>query len=252
MIHLERADALDVLQSLDDLSVDVVLTDPPYNAAARNARSIYDGKASPSSLGRSALGKEGAGIAWHLTDEEIPILVSEFLRVSRRWVVVFCALEHLGKIHDAAGGFYDAKKNPEGAFVRSCTWDRNNTGAPQLTGDRPAQGAEGIAVLHAPGEPRKRWNGRGKRGIYRHSVCRRKGRHPAEKPLPLIEELLLDFTEPGDLVLDPFCGSGTVGVACKRQGRSFFGVDFGEPDEEHAQAGRPWIDIARERIERGE
>jgi hypothetical protein len=43
--------------------------------------------------------------------------------------------------------------------------------------------------------------------------------HPAQKPFKVIEPLILMTTEPGDLVLDPMCGSGTTGVVCQALGR---------------------------------
>lgn len=49
--------------------------------------------------------------------------------------------------------------------------------------------------------------------------------HPTTKPLPLMLELVELFTDPGDLVFDPFCGSGTTGVACLRLGRRFLGIE---------------------------
>ncbi len=52
-------------------------------------------------------------------------------------------------------------------------------------------------------------------------------------------DLVQDFTEPGDLVLDPFCGSGTTGVACLRLGRRFIGI---EKDPK-------WANVARERMQ---
>ena len=50
--------------------------------------------------------------------------------------------------------------------------------------------------------------------------------HPTQKPLALIEEILRDFTAQGDLVLDPFMGSGTTGVACLKLGRRFIGIEI--------------------------
>ena len=47
--------------------------------------------------------------------------------------------------------------------------------------------------------------------------------HPYEKPLALIERLVRIYTKPGDLVLDPFMGSGTTAEACKNLGRGFIG-----------------------------
>lgn len=51
------------------------------------------------------------------------------------------------------------------------------------------------------------------------------GKHPTQKPLYLLERIILASTEPGDLVLDPFCGSSTTGVAAKKLGRKYIGID---------------------------
>ena len=50
--------------------------------------------------------------------------------------------------------------------------------------------------------------------------------HPFEKPVSLIERLLRIYTNPGGLVLDPFMGSGTTGVACVQTGRNFIGIEI--------------------------
>ncbi|MBQ4495108.1 MAG: site-specific DNA-methyltransferase [Selenomonadaceae bacterium] len=64
------------------------------------------------------------------------------------------------------------------------------------------------------------------------------GKHPTQKPLYLLARILLASTVEDDLVLDPFCGSGTTGVACKLLGRKFIGVD-NDPD---------FIALAKERL----
>ena len=51
------------------------------------------------------------------------------------------------------------------------------------------------------------------------------GKFPTQKPLFLLERILLASTDQNDLVLDPFCGSGTTGVACKQLHRRFIGID---------------------------
>ncbi len=51
------------------------------------------------------------------------------------------------------------------------------------------------------------------------------GRHPTQKPLALLERILDACTAPGDSVLDPFCGSGTTGVAAVSRGRKFVGIE---------------------------
>jgi site-specific DNA-methyltransferase (adenine-specific) len=55
---------------------------------------------------------------------------------------------------------------------------------------------------------------------------KRQGYHPTQKPLRLLRRALLASSEEGDLVLDPFCGSGTTGVAAKELGRFFVGAEM--------------------------
>jgi site-specific DNA-methyltransferase (adenine-specific) len=51
------------------------------------------------------------------------------------------------------------------------------------------------------------------------------GKHPTQKPEYLLERIVLALTEKGQVVLDPFCGSGTTGVEAIRLGRKFIGID---------------------------
>lgn len=52
------------------------------------------------------------------------------------------------------------------------------------------------------------------------------GNHPTQKPLELMKRLIALCTSEGDTVLDPFCGSGSTGVACVSLGRNFLGIDL--------------------------
>ena len=65
--------------------------------------------------------------------------------------------------------------------------------------------------------------------------------HPASFTLHFAEDAVACFSSVGDLVVDPFCGRGTVAVACKRLGRKFAGGDLGKRPSD----GQPWADIAR-------
>ncbi len=64
------------------------------------------------------------------------------------------------------------------------------------------------------------------------------GGYPAEKPPEVSEVLVTQSSQPGQLVIDPFCGSGSVGVAAARNGRDFHGNDL------CAEA----VDITRDRL----
>lgn len=65
------------------------------------------------------------------------------------------------------------------------------------------------------------------------------GQHPTQKPLELLKRLVVLCTSEGDLILDPFCGSGTSGVAAICNGRNYVGIDLDES----------YIELARKRIE---
>ena len=52
--------------------------------------------------------------------------------------------------------------------------------------------------------------------------------HPTQKPVGLIKELVRLTTREGDIVLDPFMGSGTTGVVCKALGRHYIGFEISE------------------------
>ena len=62
--------------------------------------------------------------------------------------------------------------------------------------------------------------------------------HPTIKPLGLVKKHLLHTTQPDDIVLDCFCGSGTTCVACKETGRRFIGIEL----------DKKWVEVARNRV----
>lgn len=64
--------------------------------------------------------------------------------------------------------------------------------------------------------------------------------HPSQKPINLIKQLIIENTNPGDTVFDPFLGSGTTAVACKKLGRNFIGIEK-EP---------AYVAIAEKRLEK--
>lgn len=53
-----------------------------------------------------------------------------------------------------------------------------------------------------------------------------RGHHPVQKPVKMMEYLLHTYTDPGDVVLDPTMGSGSMGVACRNLGRQFVGIEL--------------------------
>ena len=63
--------------------------------------------------------------------------------------------------------------------------------------------------------------------------------HPSQKPVKLLRELIEYFTQPNDIVFDPFMGSGSCAVACKETGRQFIGIEKSDK----------WHTVAKKRVE---
>lgn len=203
-------DCLELMRSLPDGSVDAVVTDPPYDARTHQ-----------STMSRS--GGFGPTLMVSKTDINFTPLDSyqwleEAFRISKGWVIAFCSLEMLG----AYAAHADTR------YVRSGIWHKPNA-APQFTGDRPGNACEGIAIMHS-GACKKEWNGGGSRGFWSESTPPggTARHHPTQKPVPLMADLVTKFTNPGGLVLDPFSGSGSTGVACAREGMRFLGMELSE------------------------
>lgn len=200
-------------------SVDVTITDPPYS------EHVQSNLCSGSLVGTKAVPKYELGFA-PLADVS-RAWVGDALRMTRRWVLTFCELE--------AFGVYKAMYPEE--YVRGCVWYKKNAMG-QLTADRPATAFEGVTCLHGP-SVKKRWGGRGSYGIWSCSGTRgKKDRHPNEKPIDLCLKLVALFSERGETVFDPFCGSAAIGEACVRLGRDYLGLD----------ADPEWVAKARARL----
>lgn len=230
-----HGDCLEVMPGIE--LVDHVITDPPYSekthdaAAAAAARDLPDG----SKRRVYASQPDGFGFAC-VTSEQRTAVATECARAVARWALFFADNEGVGEWMAAAtAAGLD--------HVRIGQWIKEGC-APQFTGDRPANGTEAVEIAHRKG--RKRWNGGGLSAVWHHPIAALEARrfgsgrpeHLTPKPLSLMLELVSLFTDPDDLVLDPFCGSGTTGVACLRLGRRFIGI---EKDAKYAA-------IAQERL----
>lgn len=213
------------LASLADDSVDVTITDPPYEAEAHT--SILRVK-----NGRASRGDEVIPFP-AITEIDRTAVALDLARATRRWVLVFCQVE-------GSSPWALALRSAGLDYVRTMVWIKPDA-QPQITGDRPGQGYESIVVAHRPG--RKRWSGGGRVGVFDFNKNGKHGAsgtdrapHPTTKPLPLMRELVSLFSDPGELVLDPFAGSGSTGVACNQLGRHFLGWELSP--EYHAIATR--------------
>jgi site-specific DNA-methyltransferase (adenine-specific) len=226
--ELHAGDCLTGMASLPDASVDVVITDPPYEAEAHTAQRM---------VARAGGRLECEPIAFPpITEEQRTESARQMARLARRWILVFCQVEGAMKWRAAleAGG---------AVYKRTCQWIKPD-GKPQYSGDRPGIGYESIVACHAPG--RSTWNGGGSHGVFivNKSGDPRTG-HQTQKPLALMELLVRLFSDYDELVLDPFSGSGSTGVAALRQGRRFVGWEM---NPNYADVARRRLDSAREQL----
>lgn len=233
-------DSFAFIASLPADSIDVTITDPPFSAH------VQDNQVSGTSMKKWVNGEiQSSGIP-KLTLPFAPLsaytFAADLVQASRRWSVVWCAVEDFGEFKRAV-----TRTTPRAgkSDVVECDWVRGGLwGKPnacgQLTGDRPAACYEGIAIMHGP--TKKTWNGRGSYGLWICNGTRgEKNRHPNQKPLDLCLKLVALFSNRGETVFDPFCGSGRIGEACAMLGRSYLGLD----------SDPTWVQVANSRFEAG-
>lgn len=206
-----EGDCFAAMAELPGMSVGHVITDPPYSAGVhRKVKSVRGRVPCSVDLGFACIG-----------EQECSALMLHFARLVRRWRVIFSCDELVQSWRAFA----------HSEHIRTGIWVRDST--PQLTGDRPASGHETINISHRAGK--KRWNGGGRSAVYTHPIVRYGREHPTQKPVALMRDLVRDFTDPGDLILDPFAGSGTTGVAALMAGRRVILI---ESDPQHAETAR--------------
>jgi DNA modification methylase len=209
---LMLGDCLDIMPTVG--TVDHIICDPPYEARLHAAKSH-----------EADLRKDGGPKLQAINFECIDPIRSAFVKQSATqcagWFIAFCTPEGIAKWADEIN--ISAMK-----YKRACHWIKPDS-TPQLNGQGPAQGAEHFVCAWA-GTGHSRWNAGGKRGVYTHLVnnSERTGLHPTEKPRRLMSEIIADFTNAGQTILDPFMGSGTTGVAAVMAGRKFIGIEQNE------------------------
>lgn len=220
---LYNGDCMEVMAGLD--AVDHVISDPPYEESLHASKNSLRGPV------RADKGPDLKGLDFSSINDIRQDVVDASASICAGWFLAFCTIEGVAYWAEAINA--SAMK-----YKRGCLWVKPDA-TPQLNGQGPGQGAE-CFVTAWNGKGHAKWNAGGKRGVYTHLTNQRDrdGRHPTEKPIPLMRELLADFTNHGQLILDPFMGSGTTGVACAKMGRRFIGIELDEK----------YFDVACERI----
>lgn len=201
---IEKADIREpvVRQAITEAQCDTMVVDPPYaDRVHSKAMSCHSAGAGPTDRD---LGFEAA-------DEGLLQAIADIAAGIRAWCAVFSDIE---STHLWRGVM-------PGEYIRTLPWVRWSQ--PQLSGDRPPSGCEMIGLWHRKG--RKVWSGPGSLTAFDERSLRGADKYSCEKPLDLMLSLVSYFSGEGELVVDPCCGAGTTGMACRLLGREAILLD---------------------------
>lgn len=206
-----NADCLDILKQLPDQCVDLILTDPPYG--------IGESKGKNKSRSKLATSKDYGNKDW---DNVIPSaeLFSEIFRVSKNQIIW-------------GGNYFTEYLKNSSCWI---VWNK-------LNGETDFADCE-LAYTSFKSAVRKydyRWH-----GMLQENMKEKEIRiHPTQKPLPLFQWCLQNYSKEGDLILDCFSGSGTTAVACHNLKRRFICI---EKDPEYWAASVKRLEEAQRQL----
>jgi DNA modification methylase len=206
-------DCYEILKTIDDNSIDLILTDPPYNISR------------PSNFTKNSDNKKFNNISidfgdWDQVEIDIESLMIEFKRVLKPGgsIIIFydiwkCSI--LKSIGEKLG-----LKQP-----RVCQWVKNN---PVPINSKKNYLSNGIEFFFTFVKGKNAtFNSSYDKGIYNFPLCHGNERteHPTQKPLSLIKSLIEKHSKEGDVILDPFGGSGTTAIASIETNRRYFLIE---------------------------
>ena len=214
MIKLINGNAIDFMKTLEDESVDLIVTDPPYKVTARGNAGNSGG------MMQTKLSMQGK-IFKHNDIKPIEY-IPEFYRLLKDGSHCYIMTNHvnLQEILNTATecGFH---------FIKSLIWNKGNKIMGQFYMSqfeyilffRKGKGKKinkcGTAdILNVPNKKTKGEDG--------------KNIHDTEKPVELMKILIENSSQEGELVLDPFLGVGATAMACKELNRDYIGIELDE------------------------
>jgi site-specific DNA-methyltransferase (adenine-specific) len=253
-VRLVRGDCVDVLGQLPEQSVDLIFADPPYllsnggTTCASGRRVSVDKGRWDASLGLGA--DHDWNLRWLRACQRV-LKPSGTIWVSGTQHVIFSigfAMQSLGfhLLNTITWFKPNASPNLACRFFTHSTeillWAapakqkplrhtfhyremKAENGGRQMRDLWPIPEPDGEQIVWSLPTPPK--------GEKRH------GKHPTQKPLALLDRIVRSASSPGELVLDPFNGSGTTGLAASATGRRYVGIDI----------DKQWLDLTRKRID---
>ncbi len=225
-------DAIAGLRRLDDESIDLVITDPPYNVAGKNKTTIRHGRV------MSTMEAWGQWDCLHPFDHDILLMqvISECYRVLKPGGAFYMFTSRQDN------GYFIRKAIARGFTYRNQLAMVKTTAVPSFFKNSWRSCFELCMYLTKGRQGTFNFpEQREARNVHEWSIRTKSTTHPTEKPLDFIKKLVRISSNPGDLVLDPFMGSGTTAAAAKEQGRHFIGFELNSE----------YIDIAKTRLKGG-
>ena len=235
-----NSDCLEVMRGMSSGTVDHCITDPPYNISG------YDDKRKIGWLSSNPLWTETKSFKkidekWDkFGDISYAEFTKEWISEIKRVVkpngniLIFGSYHNIYRVGVICEEL-DLKIN------NSIIWYKRNA-FPNITGRMLCESTEQIVwAVNGSKKKAKNWifnnkvlkglthNGKQMRNMWDIPMTpnseKTQGKHPSQKPLELGDRLIAGFTKPGDLVIDPFAGSGSFLVSAKRLGRNYIGVE---------------------------
>lgn len=225
-------DCLNALKDIQSNSIDLILTDPPYLISRKSYFSNTNEK-TPEKM-NIKYGNHSIDFGdWDKEDINWDQLFSEYKRVLKDGgtLIFFFDIWKSTIIKELADKY--KFKQP-----RVCQWEKSNP-VPINSSVNYLSNANEYFFIFINGK-KPTFNSKYDKGNYKYPLCHGKERleHPTQKPLQLIIDLVLKHSNPGDLVLDTFGGSGTTAEACILTKREYTII---EKDDKY-------IDLIRGRI----
>ena len=215
-ITLVNESCFSFLKELESNSIDLALIDPPYEVSRET--NFKSGEAKGKDTDRFRVSMDFGD--WDSDFTGLDEVIKELYRVLRKGGTLICFYD-IWKISILRRYFDDAKFRQ----IRFIEWVKTNP-VPINSKINYLTNAREIAVV-AVKEGKATFHSEYDNGIYRYPICHDRGRfHPTQKPLALIEELVVKHSNEGDTVLDCFAGSATTAVAAYNQSRNFIGCEL--------------------------
>ncbi len=217
-------DCIEELLKLESNSVDLVLIDPPYLISRESNFKNYSDSASDELVNK--YGKLSIDFGdWDKKELDWDNLFKEYYRILKNGgtIIVFYDIWKSSEIKESAEKY--KFKQP-----RVGLWVKNNPVPINSKINYLSNSTEYFFTFTKKSKPT--FNSSYDNALYQYPICHGKERyqHPTQKPLELIKDLIKKHSNPGDIVLDSFAGTGTTAHACILLDRKFIMI---EKEEEY-------------------